>query len=154
MATADDLADFAALAGLTAAQRDAVSRTAREVDLRPGSVLIEEGGPASGCWLIRSGTVRLTSRVPGRGDVVVQTLGGGDILGWSWLTPQRRWQFTATAAASVKAVRLDTDRLLALAAADPALGYALLGGIVNALSGRLHATRARLLDRFGNPRAR
>jgi len=84
----------------------------------------------------------------------VQTLGPGDVLGWSWLVPPHYWQFTATALTSVTAVELDTAELQALAEADPALGYPLALTLFEVVVARLQSTRSRLLDLYGNPRER
>ncbi|NMH97605.1 cyclic nucleotide-binding domain-containing protein [Pseudonocardia sp. K10HN5] len=137
---------------MTPAQRATVSGTAREVVLAAGTRLFEEGQQACGCWLVRSGWVALTTSVPGHGEVVLQTLGPGDVLGWSWLVPPHRWHFTATANEPVSAIRLDTARLHALANEDPALGYPLALGLFELLLARLQSTRARLLDLYGSPR--
>lgn len=150
----DDLEGFAVLHRLAAAQRAKVASTARAVTFRARQRIFDEGEPADGCWLIRHGRVALDTAAPGRGVLIVQTLGAGDVLGWSWLVPPRRWQFGAVALDDVHAVQLDTDRLLALADADPALGYALALGLFDAVVARLQNTRARLLDLYGSPRER
>jgi CRP-like cAMP-binding protein len=98
--------------------------------------------------------VALATPVPGQGLVVVHTLGPGDVLGWSWLVPPCRRRYTATTAGPVSAVRLDTARLRALADADPALGYPLALGLLEAVALRLQSTRSRLLDLYGSPRER
>ena len=87
----------------------------RDVSYPAGRTVITEGQPADRCWLIRRGQVRLDAFVPGRGDIVVQTLGGGDLLGWSWLVPPYRWHFGAHAVEPVLAVEFDSaeaDRML------------------------------------------
>lgn len=154
MLSADQLAGFAALRRLTPAQREAVAGTAQEVSYPAGTQLFAEGQDASGCWLIQAGQVALATPVPGRGLVVVQTLGPGDLLGWSWIVPPHHWRFTATASQRVMAARIDTGRLRELADQDPVLGYPLALGLLDALVARLHSTRSRLLDLYGNPRAR
>lgn len=52
------------------------------------------------------------------------------------------------------AVRLNATAMRAAADRDPAFGYPLVLGLVSALLPRLHGTRARLLDLYGNPRDR
>jgi CRP/FNR family transcriptional regulator, cyclic AMP receptor protein len=150
----DDLARFPLLRGLSAAQRAKVWSTAQEVSIAAHHRIFDEGQDARRCWLIRSGQVALDTTVPGRGLVVVQTLGAGDVLGWSWLVPPRRWHFGAVTLDPVRAVEIDTVRLSALADADPALGYRLALGLFEAVLARLQNTRARLLDLYGSPRER
>jgi hypothetical protein len=50
---------------MTPQQRAAVAAVAREVTFETGTMLFEEGQPASGCWLIRLGQVALQTFVPG-----------------------------------------------------------------------------------------
>jgi CRP/FNR family transcriptional regulator, cyclic AMP receptor protein len=139
---------------LTTAHLSRVATTAREVTFPAGATVFSEGQLASGCWLIISGQVGLGTHVPGRGQVVVQTLGPGDLLGWSWLVPPHHWHFTATASTRVSAVEFDTARLRELADADPALGYPLSLGLFEIVVARLQSTRSRVLDLYGNPRDR
>jgi CRP/FNR family transcriptional regulator, cyclic AMP receptor protein len=152
VASAEGLAGFALLSRLTWGQRELVARLAREVTFARGTTIFNEGQAADGCWLIHEGRVALETFVPGRGPVVVQTLGPGDVLGWSWLVPPYRWQFTARASEQVAAAELDTARLRELADTDPALGYPLALGLMDAVSARLQATRSRAMDLYGSPR--
>jgi CRP/FNR family transcriptional regulator, cyclic AMP receptor protein len=154
VASPEQLAGFEPFGRLTAAQRDAAARTAQDVEYPDQARIFAEGQAASGCWLIQAGQVALHTHVLGRGDVVVQTLGPGDVLGWSWLVPPHVWHFTATAAGPVSAIRLDTGQLRDLADRDPALGYPLSLGLLETLLARLQSTRSRLLDLYGSPRER
>jgi CRP-like cAMP-binding protein len=154
MTTAEELAGVPVFAPLAEAQRTAVAEAARAWPLADGEVLFREGEPATGCWVIRSGSVALSTPVPGRGQVVVQTLHPPDVVGWSWLVPPHRWAFTATAAGPTSTLRFDAARLRALTAEDPALCCSLLSGLCGGLLDRLQDTRARLLDVYGNPRDR
>ena len=151
---ADPLAGFTPFARLSPAQRARVAATARPASYPEGTRLFDEGQDAKGCWLIQTGQVALQSDVHGRGPVTVHTLGPGDMLGWSWLVPPHHWHFTAVARTPVSALALDTAALRGLADHDPALGYPLLLGILEAALSRLQATRWRLLDLYGSPHER
>jgi CRP-like cAMP-binding protein len=142
------LAGLGVLAGLSPAHRDLVTRAAVPVRLGPGDRLFREGTPAEGCWLIHDGCVALDLTVPGRGQVVIQTLGAGDVLGWSWLIPPYEWHFGAVATRETSAAKLDTGQLRRLADADPHFGYALTLTLFQACAQRLQATRARILDLY------
>lgn len=134
--------------GLTAHEREALLRTCREDFYDDGERLFDEGGHAGCCWLIRHGRVALDATVPGRGHVVVQTLGPGDLLGWSWLIPPYRWHFGARAVGTVEATVFDAEQLRVLADQDPRLGYVLTRRLLAAVLDRLQSTRARLLDLY------
>jgi len=148
------LRGFAALARLDDRELELVARTARETTFGARQRIFSEGDPALGCWLITAGHIALQVGVPGRGDLVVQTLAGGDLLGWSWLVPPYRWHFAATAVDAVSAYEFDTEMLRAQADADPGFGYHLALGLVEQLVARLQNTRARLLDLYASPHDR
>jgi CRP-like cAMP-binding protein len=145
------LAAFPVFAQLPEAELELISSTARTVRFAARQRLFSEGQRAQGCWLIEDGRVALDMAVPGRGRVVLQTLGPGDVLGWSWLVPPYRWHYGATAALPTTATELDTDQLRALAEQDPRFGYTLVLTLFEAVLQRLQATRARLLDLYGSP---
>ncbi|WP_204249067.1 Crp/Fnr family transcriptional regulator [Nocardia arizonensis] len=151
MIAAAELARFAPLSELDAAHLATLARTASEVRYPGGHRLLVEGGRADRCWLIAQGQVVLDAHVPGRGEVVVQTLGPGDLLGWSWLVPPYRWQFGARTAEPVRAIEFDAATLTRFGDTDPEFGHALTRMLLTAVLDRLHATRARLLDLYAEP---
>ncbi len=118
-----------------------------------GSRLFSEAHPADRFWLIRDGRVSLEFNVPGRGDIVIEELGPGSVLGWSWMFPPYRWHFTAVAAEQVLAVEMDGKGVLRLCDDDPALGYELTRRFAEVLIDRLQASRMRLVDLYSPARA-
>ncbi len=150
--TPQDLAGFGLLGELTEEQCSVVASLAHPVSYAVGRLIIEEGRTADRCWLIRSGEVSLEIHRPGMPPNTLQTLGPGDVLGWSWLVPPHRWRFDARVTAPVTAIELDALALRERAAEDPALGYCLAVQMVKVLADRLHSTRARLEDMYGKPR--
>jgi CRP-like cAMP-binding protein len=145
------LAGAPLFAGLSGTELELIAAAARPVRLEARERLLREGDPARGCWLIHSGCIALDLAIPGRGQVVVQTLGRGDVLGWSWLVPPYRWQFGAVAVQSTTLTELDTAQLQAVAEQDPRFGYTLMLALFGSLAHRLQATRARLLDLYRVP---
>src|SRR6516225_557946 len=111
--------------------------------------LFEDGGYATRFWLIRSGHVALDLHVPGEGPVVIETIGMGELLGWSWLFPPYRWAFGATAVTAVEAFEFDAPDVRECCSADPELGYELNQRVARVLAKRLQATRIRLIARSG-----
>jgi CRP/FNR family cyclic AMP-dependent transcriptional regulator len=121
------------------------------VSYAPGKRIFAEGGVADRFWLVEGGGVALDLRVPGRGDQVIETLGAGTVLGWSWLHPPYRWQFGAIARSPVDAIAFDAAAVRHRCDADPAFGYAMLRLFTPVITERLQATRLRLLDLYGTP---
>ncbi len=110
--------------------------------------LFREGDPATMFWLITDGLVAIDVHAPGRGDVLIETLGPGEVLGWSWLFPPHRWHLGAVARGPVEAFRLPADAVLAEAAQRPDVGYELMRRFAVVVVERLQATRMRLLDLY------
>lgn len=137
------------LNGLTPASRDRMMRLAAEVSFPAGTRLFEEGQRADRFWIIRTGTVALDLHVPCRRAAVVETLGPGDLLGWSWLFPPYSWHLGAEARNTVRAVQFDATIVRALCEADPAFGKALSVRVAEVVAHRLQHTRTRLLDLYG-----
>ncbi|MEU2731953.1 cyclic nucleotide-binding domain-containing protein [Streptomyces griseoviridis] len=137
------------LNGLPPASRDRMMKVATEVFLPAGTRVFEEGQRADRFWIIRTGTVVLDLHVPGRRAAAVETLGPGDLLGWSWLLPPYSWHLGAEAKTAVEAVRFDATIVRALCEADPAFGKALSLRVAQVVAERLQNTRVRLLDLYG-----
>ena len=81
--------------------------------------------------------------------MVIETIGMGELLGWSWLFPPYRWTFGAVAAAPVEAFEFDAAAVREVCTADPGLRYELIQRITQVLAKRLQATRIRLITRSG-----
>jgi CRP-like cAMP-binding protein len=131
--------------------KTALSRLAEHAqyrDVPEGHRFFAEGEPADRFWLIRDGRVALDLHAPGRGWLIVETLGDGDVLGWSWLCPPYRWRFEAVALHPTRTVELDGTSIRELCDADPAVGYLLSRRLLAVVAERLHATRIRLLDLY------
>jgi CRP-like cAMP-binding protein len=126
---------------------------ARDVRFPARHRLFEDGGNATRFWLIQCGHVALDLHIPGEGPVVIETIGMGELLGWSWLFPPYRWAFGAVAVTEVEAFEFDAPAVRDLCAADPELGYEFSQRITRILAKRLQATRIRLLARSGYPAA-
>ena len=71
------------------------------------SLTFQEGKEANTRYLIREGKVALEVVAPGHGSLTIETLGGGDMLGWSWLIPPYRSRFDARAVEMTRAIALD-----------------------------------------------
>jgi CRP/FNR family transcriptional regulator, cyclic AMP receptor protein len=127
-----------------------MSGCAGNVRFRPGEVLFREGEGADTFFVIRHGTVALEMFVPTRGPVTIETLDGGEVLGWSWLFPPYRWHFDARALTLVRATAFDGACLRRRCERDPELGYALMSRLAQVVIERLQWTRLRLLDVYGH----
>jgi CRP-like cAMP-binding protein len=142
---------------LSTEQRDALMSVGREVSFPEGARIFQEGQRADRFWIIRTGTVSLDMHVPGRRSPAIDSLGHGELLGWSWLFAPYTWQLGAEAMTPVRAYEFDARDVRRMCAADPALGAAVGQWVGMVLGHRLQAARTRLLDLYapygsGSPR--
>ncbi|MFE6690966.1 cyclic nucleotide-binding domain-containing protein [Streptomyces sp. NPDC057743] len=142
------------LDALSPAYRERLLAHADEVSFPADTRIFDEGDAADRFWIIRSGTVALDVPEPGRGATVVETLGEGELLGWSWMFEPYRWHLGAQTRAPVRAYEFDAGEVRRALDADPAFGLAVTRCVAAvAIGRRLRAARIRLLDVYGPPGA-
>ncbi len=122
---------------------------ASNVRFDAGHFLFREGQEANDFYIIRQGKVAVEVFGAERGSINIQTIGEGEILGWSWLVPPYYWHFDARAVQLTRAIALDGKCLRAKCEEDHDLGYELLKRFCNIVAQRLEATRMQLLDFHG-----
>ena len=136
--------------GLDQDQLELIAGCASNTVFAAGDRLFREGDQADTFFLIRHGLVALDAYVPNRGQLTMETVGPGEILGWSWLLPPYRWHFTGRAVDLVRAIQFDGACLRGKCEDDPVLGYELLNRFAQVLVSRLQATRLQLMDVYGD----
>ncbi|MBV8257426.1 MAG: cyclic nucleotide-binding domain-containing protein [Actinobacteria bacterium] len=144
------ITDSPVFEGLTQEQLELIGGCASNVGFEAGERLFREGDRADAFFLVRHGLVSLEAYVPNRGPITVETIGPGEIVGWSWLVPPYMWHFTGRAVDDVRAVQFDGACLRRKCDDDPVLGYELLTRFALVLVDRLQATRLQLMDVYGD----
>jgi CRP/FNR family cyclic AMP-dependent transcriptional regulator len=122
---------------------------ASNVRFNAGEMIFREGEEANTFYLIRHGRVALETSAPQRGSVIIETLGEGNVLGWSWMVPPFRWRFDARAMEPIRAIALDGRCLRGRSEEDHDLGYELMKRCAQVMEQRLQAARLQLLDVYG-----
>jgi CRP-like cAMP-binding protein len=120
---------------------------AKEAHFDRDQMIFREGDEWSQFYLIVEGRVALEMATP-EGPLRVQTLAGGDELGWSAVLEGQGKYFQARALEPVTALAFEASELLAACKADPAFGYAFIFRVLEVVSERLQATRLQVLDHF------
>ena len=151
MRTLDSLLpESSVFAGLDEEQLALIAGCGRNVTFDEGDRMFREGDDADTFFLVRHGIVALETYVPNRGPLTVDTVGPGEIAGWSWLVAPHRWHFTGRAVEAVRALQFDGACLRRKCEEDPLLGYDLLNRFTQVLVERLQATRFQLMDVYGD----
>lgn len=136
-------------AGLNSEFLTLATGCAKNARFDAGAFLSREGEAADTFFLIRHGRVALQLFAPGRGELIFQTVGPGDIIGMSWLAPPYKWTYDAKALELVRAFSIDGACLRRKCDADHSLGYEIMQRFLSVTIDRLHATRLQLLDVYG-----
>lgn len=111
-----------------------------------GETIFREGDVANRFYLIQEGSVALESRSREREPIHIQTIGAGDVLGWSWLFPPYLWHFDARAIDPVKVLFVYGSRMREHCEADHDFGYELVSRMAEVMMRRLQATRWQLFE--------
>jgi len=119
---------------------------ASNVRFEAGKYIFHEGEEANEFYLVRQGMVALEIPTGDETPIIVQTVGGGDVLGWSWLLPPYYWHFDARAEDLTLAIAFDGKCLRGKCEKNHHLGYELLKRFSHIIASRLDATRLQLLD--------
>lgn len=131
--------------GMKPRHLDVLGEDAREMTFKPDETLFRVREPADRFLLIRSGKIALEAHEPADGTVSVQTLGPGEVVGWSWLFPPFVWNLQARALGSTEVIVLNGAHLLTTAERDHDFGYELMKRVAQVVIQRLQATRKLLL---------
>jgi len=118
-----------------------------------GQPIFHEGDPANCFYLILEGSVALEADLsppPGDGQVI-DHLGAGEVLGWSWLFPPYHWHFAARALTPTKAIFFYGTWLRERCDQDPRLGLELMTRVASVIVRRLQTTRQRLSRTLRSP---
>jgi CRP/FNR family cyclic AMP-dependent transcriptional regulator len=132
--------------GLDPGQLVQIAQIATFVQWDAGTTVFREGDRDSLLYVVEEGRVAIEIAVPGRGRVVILTVGPGEVFGWSSIFHQRPKTASARTIEPARVLALNASRLRELCDLDPRLGYLLTRRILEVVSERLTATRMQLLD--------
>src|SRR5262245_22542748 len=92
-----EIADHPFLRGMRGDHLKALADASMRAEFKEGELIFHEGDPANRFYLIESGSVELLSHRREQPPVHIESLGAGEVLGWSWLFPPYYWHFEARA---------------------------------------------------------
>ena len=134
------------LRGLAPVHLRLLSDNAMRMSYDAGEIIFYKGDPANRFYLIEQGRVSLESPRRDQAPVVVQVIGPGDVLGWSWIFPPYDWQFDARAVEPTTAIFFYGTRLREQCDEDHDFGFEMMKRMTQVVIHRLQATRKQLLS--------
>jgi CRP-like cAMP-binding protein len=133
------------LAGMNRQQLVLLTDCAMVVQFKKGQVIFREGDIANRFYLIETGKVILESSGASGDPLVIDTIGAGDLLGWSWMFPPYVWHFTARATEPVTAIFFYGTILREYCEREHSLGYELFKRMGAVMIKRLQAAREKMV---------
>jgi len=134
------------LAGMSRTHLSLLADCAMAAHFKKGQTILREGEFANRFYLIESGKVILESGAGFGEPVVIETIGPGDLLGWSWMFPPYVWHFTARTVEPTEAIFFYGTLLREYCEKDHSLGYELFKRMSSVMMRRLQATRKQMLS--------
>ena len=138
------------LAGMNRTQLALLTDCAMAAHFETGQTILREGEFANRCYLIETGKVVVESGGSVGEALVIETIGAGDLLGWSWMFPPYVWQFTARAVEPTSAIFFYGAVLREYCEKDHSLGYELLKRISAVMVRRLQAAHKQMLSVYSD----
>jgi CRP-like cAMP-binding protein len=138
------------LGGLDPEQLRKLAPLAEPKQYYTGQIIFQIGDQSQYFHLIVSGDVVL-EQTAGNASVRLQILHHGDAMGWSALTSDSQAHFQARALSAVSTIAFAGQRLRQACDHDPVMGYILMNHLLEVVSERLDATRARLAGQISAP---
>jgi CRP-like cAMP-binding protein len=133
------------VAGMNHVQLALLTDCAMSTHFKKGQLILREGEFANRFYLIETGKVVLESSSASEERLVIEAIGPGDLLGWSWMFPPYTWQFTARAVEPTAAIFFYGTILREYCDKDHSLGYELLKRMSAVMVKRLQAARKNML---------
>jgi len=143
------LSDHPFLHGMAPGFLHSVAGAARVAEFDKDEFLLRERQLADGLYLILKGRVALEMTSPGRPGVKVQTVGAGEVAGWSWLVPPFSSTLDVRALEPTQVIKIDASTLRELLRRKPAMGYDFLMRLLPILAQRLEYTMIQVMNVYG-----
>jgi len=141
-----DVSEHPFLCGLTHEHLQILADYVMRVHFEAGDIIFHKGDPANRFYLVMAGRVAVEDESRDREhQVVVQTIGPGDVLGWSWLFPPYYFEFAARALEPTEMMFFYGTRLRDLCEDNRDLGYELLKRVAKVVIQRLSSVEKQFL---------
>jgi CRP-like cAMP-binding protein len=166
MLTVMQLAAFPIFDGIPRDTMDRIGQAARRLEYDTGDVIFREGQEASHLYGVLDGEVELSIRVRDRvmkaevqyedyvrkqvdiveRQIVVETLGPGEVFSWSALSAPHRLTSTAICTQATQVFALEADGLQAVLAQVPEMGFLFMQRVAAIIARRLRNRTDKLLE--------
>jgi CRP/FNR family transcriptional regulator, cyclic AMP receptor protein len=133
--------------GLRQDHIDALIDCAMKVEFKAGELIFREGDHANRFYLILKGEIGVEANMDQAAPARIETIGAGDVLGWSWLVEPYEWHFDARATRPTLALFFYGTWLRELYEENPKLENEMQRRVGALMKKRLEAAWRRMLTR-------
>lgn len=133
------------LAGMNRSQLALLTDCAMAVQFKKGQTIFREGEVANRFYLIETGDIALESSDGQANPVIIDTIGAGELLGWSWMFSPYTWRLTARAVEPTSAIFFYGTILREYCERDCSLGYELFKRMAPVMIKRMQAARRKMV---------
>ena len=144
--TADEIARVSLFEGLPAEDLAALAAVAARRRLGDGEALFEQGQPARTLHVVVEGGLVLRAEADGR-SVIVESLGPGDLVGWSAMREGAVTLSTARATGATEVIAIPIETIVDLAAGGSRESARLIRRIVGLAARHLEMSWNQLLQK-------
>ena len=123
---------------------------ARPLHIETNHFLFRQGSAADCFLVLHNGDMAIELHVGAKGARIIQTIGPGEVIGWSWLYPPHRWMYDGRALNTIDCLCLDGEAVRDRMAEDHEFAYEVLWRFGEVIVEALNRTRLQLLDVYGN----
>lgn len=133
-------------AGLSLDQISMLAKAANEEKVELGHFFLREGDEVPYLYLIEEGTVNILIELPTRDkEIIVSTIGQGEVFGWSALVPPHKAIASAKATTPCRVVAIDCRELLRVFEEDYQLGYVMMKKVAQMTRDRISGMNIEML---------
>jgi CRP-like cAMP-binding protein len=143
------LTDHPFFKGMKPEHIDFLVSVARPLHIEANHFLFRQGGGADCFLVLHRGDMAIELHVGAKGARIIQTVGVGEVIGWSWLYPPHRWMYDGRALKTVDCLCLDGEAVRKHMEDDHEFGYEVLRRFGEVIVEALNRTRLQLLDVYG-----
>jgi CRP/FNR family transcriptional regulator, cyclic AMP receptor protein len=119
-------------------------------EIKKGQILFRQGEHADKFYVVRNGRISIQMPAIMGPTLEIQTLGKGQVLGWSWLISPYQWNFQTKAEEDSELLQFDGTAILARCEQETKFGYELLKKFAGLMSVGLNVACQKMMDEW-NP---
>lgn len=136
--------------GLDEKHLDFLVKNSNLVEFKAEDFIFSYRDEAKSFYLINQGLVSLQMFSHEKGEIALEQIKAGEILGWSWLNPPFTWRFDAYSNTDTELIVFDGQAIRNKMEKDTKFGYFIQKIFIHIIAERLQATRLRLLEELGD----